>query len=176
MAMGFITRNKSGTVVNGKNQILKSVPLNYMFKNSELQDICEFRNMLETQCAQIASTRASDEAINRMTSVIEEMKIKAKENDIEALTKLDQKFHFEIAASVNNPIISNTLAAVTDEYEHTAYLGYCLGEKIIDQSIEFHEQILDAIKKHDPELAHFRMQAHIKNIYWVLQNITLENS
>lgn len=172
-AMGFITRTKAGTTVNNNKQIIASVPLNYMFKNSELQDIYEFRNMLETQCAQIASMRASEDSINTMANIIKEMRIKGAEHDIDALTELDVKFHFEIASSVGNPLIKNTLVAVTNEFEHSAYAGYCLDQSIIEQSIDFHQQIYEAIKNHDAELARFKMQAHIKNIYYVLQKVSL---
>lgn len=173
-AMGFITRTKAGTTVNNNKQIIASVPLKYMFKNSELQDIYEFRNMLETQCAQLASIRASEESINTMAKIIEEMRINCAAHDIDALTELDVKFHFEIASSVGNPLIINTLIAVTNEFEHSASAGYYLDQSVIDQSIDFHQQIYEAIKNHDAELARFKMQAHIKNIYYVLQKVSLD--
>jgi GntR family transcriptional repressor for pyruvate dehydrogenase complex len=175
MAMGFITRTKAGTTVNNNKQIIASVPLNYMLKNSELQDIYEFRNMLETQCAHLASKRASEESINTLAKIIEDMRVKAAEHDIDALAELDVKFHFEIASSVGNTLIKNTLVAVTNEFEHSAYTGYCLDQSIIEQSIDFHQQIYEAIKNHDAELARFKMQAHIKNIYYVLQKVSLGN-
>jgi GntR family transcriptional repressor for pyruvate dehydrogenase complex len=173
-AMGFITRTKAGTTVNNNRQIISSVPLNFMFRNSDLKDIYEFRNMLETQCAQIASLRASQESINRMGEIIELMRLKAAENDIKSLTELDVKFHFEIASSVGNPLIKNTLFAVTNEFEQSAYAGYRYDQSVIEQSIDFHQQIFEAIKNHDPELARFKMQAHINNIYYVLQKVFSE--
>lgn len=175
MAMGFITRTKAGTKVNDNKKIIASVPLNYMFKNSELQHIYEFRNMLETQSAQMASLQASEESIETMATIIEEMREKGAQHDIASLTELDVKFHFQIASSVGNPLIKNTLVAVTNEFEHSAYSGYCLDQSIIEKSIDFHQQIYEAIKKHDPELARLKMHAHIKDIYQVLQKVSLQN-
>lgn len=169
MAMGFITRTKAGTTVNDNKRIITSVPLKYIFKNSELQDICEFRTMLETQSAQLAATKASEESVEMMGQIIEQMREKGAARDIEALTHLDTSFHFMIATSTGNALIKNTLAAVDHEFEQSAYSGYCLGESVILKSIDFHVQIYDAIKKRDPELARVKMHAHIKDIYGVLQ-------
>lgn len=176
MAMGFITRTKAGTRVNNNAQIISSVPLNYMFKKSELQYIYEFRSMLETQCAQLAAKRADDVSIQQLADIIDEMRVKGEEHDIDALTKLDLKFHSQIAAASGNPLLKNTLIAVTNEYENSAYAGYCLDQSIIDQSINFHENIYKAIKARDPELARIRMQSHINNIYQVLEQVTLESA
>lgn len=174
-AMGYITRTKAGTIVNNKSQILSSMSLNYLLKKSELQDIYEFRDMLETQCAEAACSKASVESIRKLGGIIEEMRIKAAEHDIEALAELDVRFHFEIASSLGNSLISNTLAAVTNEFERSATAGYFIAQSVIENSIAFHEQIFEAIKSHDAEMAKKRMRAHIHNIYEVLQKATLED-
>mgnify|MGYP000871480556 CR=1 FL=1 len=176
MAMGFISRTKAGTKVNNNAQIIASVPLNYMFKKSELQYIYEFRSMLETQCAQLAALRADDEAIQKLADIIDEMRTSGSNHDIDSLTRLDLKFHSHIASTTGNPLLKNTLIAVTDEYENSAYTGYCLDQRIIDQSINFHQQIYDAIKARDAELARIRMQSHINNIYQVLEKVSLEST
>lgn len=176
MAMGFITRTKAGTTVNDNKRIITSVPLKYIFKNSELQDIYEFRTMLETQSAQLAATKASEDSIEMMSQIIDQMREKGARRDIDALTHLDTSFHFLIATSTGNALIKNTLAAVTHEFEHSAYSGYCLDASIILKSIDFHEQIFQAIKNRDPELAKVKMHAHIKDIYGVLQRVSYEGS
>lgn len=173
-AMGFITRTKAGTTVNDNRKIISSVPLKYIFKNSELDEIMEFRIMLEAQNAFLAARYADDQAIEEMEKILEDMKNNAG-SDIDRLSKLDFNFHFSIAMATNNSLLKNTLAAVANELERSAYSGFYIDpETTIKNSVEFHEQVVAAIKAHDPQTAKRAMRAHIKNIYTVLRKVMLE--
>ena len=69
----------------------------------------------------------------------------------------------------NNSLLKNTLVAVTNELERSSYSGYTIDpQTTIANSIEYHEQILDAIRTHDQKRAKQAMRNHIKDIYTVL--------
>jgi GntR family transcriptional repressor for pyruvate dehydrogenase complex len=171
MALGFITRSKKGTVVNETRHIICSVPLNFMFKNSNLNDIDVFRQMLETETAYLAADRADNEQIDEMHVIIEQMKQRA--DDIESLAEDDISFHLAIATASCNSLLTNTLTAVMNEIKNSASAGFYADTSLISRSIHFHEQILGAIVAHDKRQARITMRAHIKDIYIVLRNISL---
>ena len=167
-AMGFISRSKSGTTVNPMRRIVASVPLRYLFRNSDLNEIMEYRIMLETQTAYLAAKYADDSTIKELESIIEQMQ-KIGESDPTELSHLDIQFHFTIAMASNNSLLKNTLVAVTNELERSSYSGYSIDPEItITNSLEFHKQILDAIREHDQKRAKSAMRNHIKDIYTVL--------
>ncbi|MBC8535376.1 FadR/GntR family transcriptional regulator [Feifania hominis] len=173
-AMGFITRTKAGTTVNDRLRIISSIPLRYIFKNSDLDEIMEYRIMLESQNAYLAAKFADDRAIEDMEGIIAEMRENAG-SDVTRLSQLDFNFHFAIATATNNSLLKNTLAAVAGELERSSYSGYYINPtKTISTSIDFHEQILSAIRAHDQTRAKHAMRNHIKDIYTNLRKVMYE--
>lgn len=167
MALGFITRSKTGTTVNDTQQIITSVPLNYIFKNTSLDDIDEFRQMLETESCYLAAERATPQQIGELEGILRHMK--DNRDDIEALTKDDIRFHLAVANASGNALLRKTLMAIVNEIEDSAYSGYYMETGSIDRSIHFHEQICSAIAAHDQHRARTSMRTHIKDIYIVLR-------
>lgn len=173
-AMGFITRTKVGTTVNPMRQIVSSIPLRYLFRKSDLDEIMEYRIMLESQTAYLAAKYADDVTIQELEKIIEEMRANAG-SDVTRLTQLDINFHFTIAMASNNSLLKNTLAAVTNELERSAYSGYNIDpDTTIANSIKFHGLILDAIRAHDPKRARQAMRSHVRDIYTVLMRKMLD--
>lgn len=168
-AMGFITRSKTGTTVNDRNRIVTSMPLRYIFKNSELNDAMDFRIMLESHAADLAGQKADETAISEMQYLIDEMQ---RTTDVAKLSNLDFNFHLSIATASKNVLLRNTLIAIAGEMERSTYSGYMLGENVVENSIAFHLSILDAIKQHDGTLAKHRMRTHIRDIYTVLLRLS----
>lgn len=167
-AMGFISRSKSGTTVNSMRRIVASVPLRYLFRNSALDEIMEYRIMLESQTAYLAAKFADDSTIRELENIIARMK-EIGATDAAELSQLDIQFHFTIAMASNNSLLKNTLVAVTNELERSSYSGFTIDpQTTIANSIEYHEQILDAIRAHDQKRAKQAMRNHIKDIYTVL--------
>lgn len=170
-AMGFITRSKSGTTVNPTRQIIASVPLRYLFRHSDLDEIMEYRIMLETQTAFLSAKYADDAIIQELEGILGEMKHNGS-SDVNRLSQLDINFHFTIAMASNNSLLKNTLAAVTNELERSSYSGYYIDPKTtIANSIMYHEQVLAAIRDHDQKRARQAMRAHIMDIYTVLRRV-----
>lgn len=170
-AMGFITRTKSGTTVNPMRQIVSSIPLRYILRRSDPDEIMEYRIMLESQTAFLAAKYADDAAIRELESIIKEMHQNSG-SDIARLSQLDINFHFTIAVASNNNLLKNTLAAVTNELEHSSYSGYNIDpDNSIRKSIDYHEQIFVAIAAHDQKAAKRAMRNHIIDIYTSLRRI-----
>lgn len=173
-AMGFITRSKSGTTVNSMRQIVSSIPLRYLFRKSDLDEIMEYRIMLESQTTYLAAKYADDVTIHELENIIAEMRENAG-SDVSRLSQLDINFHFTIAAASNNVLLKNTLAAVSNELERSSYSGYNIDPMTtIGNSIDYHEQILAAIRIHDQKGAKRAMRSHVRDIYTVLRRNILD--
>lgn len=170
-AMGFITRTKSGTTVNSMRQIVSSIPLRYLFRRSDSDEIMEYRIMLESQTAFLAAKYADDAVIAELEKIIIEMRQNSG-TDIARLSQLDINFHFTIAVASNNNLLKNTLAAVTNELERSSYSGYNIDpDNTIRKSIDYHEQIFAAIASHDQKAAKRAMRNHIIDIYTFLRKM-----
>jgi GntR family transcriptional repressor for pyruvate dehydrogenase complex len=167
-AMGFIRRTKSGTTVNPMRQIVASIPLRYLLRHSDLDEIMEYRIMLETQIAYLAAKYADEMMISELSHILDEMRSN-NGSDVSRLSQLDISFHFTIATASNNSLLKNTLVAVSNELERSSYSGYSLDPKTtISNSLDYHQQILEAISEHDQKKARRAMRNHVKDIYTVL--------
>ena len=170
MVLGFITRTKTGTYVNDNNQIIASTPIDSMMKKSDLQDLWEFREMLEVEAAGLAAERATDEGISNLQVIVNQMRENC--SDVDFLTQSDGKFHYGIIDMSGNTLIKNTMIALTSGMEQTAYSGYQNDASIIDHSILAHQKIIDALKTRDKRLSRAAMRAHIVENYKTLHNLT----
>lgn len=173
-AMGFIRRTKSGTTVNPMRQIVASIPLRYLLRHADLDEIMEYRIMLETQTAYLAAKYADEMMILELSNILDEMRSNSG-SDVSRLSQLDISFHFTIATASNNSLLKNTLVAVSNELERSSYSGYSLDPKTtISNSLDFHQQILEAIREHDQKKARRAMRNHVKDIYTVLMRNLLK--
>lgn len=165
-AMGFIKRSKSGTVVSSFQNIASSVPLRYLLRSSNMENLRDFRFTLESQTAYFAAQRASIETIDSLHRILDKMKHYSRSTKAELLSRLDYEFHITIAQASDNVLLLNTLSATVTELEGSAFSGFYLKpERTIPKSIEYHEKILEAIESHSPDLAKQLMEAHIKDVY-----------
>lgn len=169
MVLGFITRTKTGTFVNDNNQIIASTPIDSMMKKSDLQDLWEYREMLEVEAAGLAAERANEKDFSDLQEIVAEMKRNSA--DVEFLTQSDGKFHYRIFEMSGNTLIKNTMIALTSGMEQTAASGYQNDAGIIVHSIMAHQKIIDALKTRDKRLARAAMRAHINEIYLTLHNL-----
>jgi len=173
VALGFIIRSKRGTTVNKTRELISSVPLNYVVRNSNLDDLDDFRQMLETETAYLAAQNATDEQISEIRRILDYMREST--DDLDALTEGDTSFHLAIANASHNTMMINTMTAVLSEIKTSAHSGYYSDASSIDRSIHFHAQIYDAIRERDKNRARIAMRAHIKDIYIVLRTMGVIN-
>ena len=169
-AMGFITRSKVGTRINQINDIRSSVPLSYLFRKADINEVMEYRIMLESQIAYLAAKNMDDSNIEQLRLILEEM-VENDGKDVQRLTQLDIKFHYTMAIGCNNRLLLNTMSALTTQIHRSAYSGYYVDPKVtIPHSIMYHKQIFEAIRDHNQKAARAATREHVKDIYLVLRN------
>lgn len=161
---GFIKRVKRfGTIVNDFSDISKAAPLGTSLIMSDIDELLEFRVMIEAELARLAALRASEENINSMKEALENMKKSG--SDLADLTQHDTRFHMEIAKASGNRLLMSTMENAKDVFQTGIYRAFQRKTKTnVENALYFHEQILDAIIHKDSNGAYTMMRRHIESV------------
>lgn len=152
---------RRGVVINdfrksGSLAILSSL---LSYHNGELapqfvSSLLSMRILVETETARLASVNASVAQILELQEIIKR-EIAADRDNITALTELDFEFHLIISIASENlayPLILNSFKAVYTHFT-CAFFVKTAGSQVIDEVFAFHQQLISAIEKHQPEKA-----------------------
>lgn len=124
-------------------------------------DMVEARLALECQVVALAASRRSDETIKQL------------EDDLDCMTQEihnrsrfiehDMGFHDAIAEATENPIFI-ALVAVLHDLIHTVQERYPDSLEARQNSLRYHQEILQALKEGDADKASTTMRAHLEDI------------
>jgi len=156
-------------VIQGKGTYILEIATQYdeivkffsEFSNYSLDYLMEARIMLEGEFARLAALNASQEEIDVIERVFNEI---AKSKDINSFVVKDLKFHLTIAKATHNPIMNGIMKIIVEMlYKET--------QKIIEISkdtrvntIETTRNLVQAIKQRNADQAKELMSEHISNI------------
>lgn len=163
-SMGFIQRVKRlGTIVNDFHNISKQAPLSTSLILSDLDELLEFRAMVEAELARLAAKRAKPENLTVMGDALDKMRHCG--SDIQALTNYDTMFHMEIAKSSGNHLLINTMENARDAFNKGIYRAFQVDTREnVAEALLFHDRILDAVTRQEPEEAYALMRQHIRAV------------
>ena len=156
-------------VIQGKGTYILEIATQYdeivkffsEFSNYSLDYLMEARIMLEGEFARLAALNASQEEIDIIERVFNEI---VKSKDLNSFVVKDLKFHLTIAKATHNPIMNGIMKIIGEMlYKET--------QKIIEISkdtrvntIETTRNLVQAIKQRNAEQAKELMSEHIRNI------------
>ncbi|TFG92969.1 MAG: FadR family transcriptional regulator [Candidatus Atribacteria bacterium] len=156
-------------VIQGKGTYILEIATQYdeivkffsEFSNYSLDYLMEARIMLEGEFARLAALNASQEEIDLIERVFNEI---VKSKDLNSFVVKDLKFHLTIAKATHNPIMNGIMKIIVEMlYKET--------QKIIEISkdtrvntIETTGNLVQAIKQRNAEQAKELMSEHIRNI------------
>ncbi len=120
------------------------------------QDLLEVRFMIEPEIASIAATKATEEEIERLQHLCDEVEqlILHKKNH----RLKDIEFHTEIAKISRNQVVATLIPIIDKSIEIFIELTKSALEQ---ETIETHREIFEAIKNKDPKGAHDAMYLHL---------------
>lgn len=123
-----------------------------------LRDVIEARILLEpTMCSKAAGMR-SEEGLQRLETIVHEMEATIGESD--QFGKLDLMFHQEIARIADNVVLEHVQEVLQRAVEEFIYQNV-RDLKTREAALVDHQDILDKIRKGDPEAAGESMHRHI---------------
>ncbi|MEN8226902.1 MAG: FadR/GntR family transcriptional regulator [Bacteroidota bacterium] len=171
-ARGLITIQKgSGMYVTEINieDAIKSLNLYYdlKFDKNLIAQIIEVRLLFEPEIARLAAQNRTDANISELEEIHSEFE-NCDPDNTQKETDLDNKFHLSITKSTSNPIMQITMEPIYSllpRMRNYIY-GNIDGEKA--HTLNYHNQILYAIRDQDGDQAYQVMKEHLlrtKSIY-----------
>ncbi|MEE3250548.1 MAG: FCD domain-containing protein, partial [Chloroflexota bacterium] len=126
--------------------------------DAELHDIFEVRHLLEPQLAALAAERATDEDVERLSSILVEQQRQIMEG--ETGVDADTEFHFALATATHNLALVKVVSAVEDVLRQSR--DQTLQQPGRSQrSLESHRQILVMVQTGDHLGARSAMEHHL---------------
>jgi GntR family transcriptional repressor for pyruvate dehydrogenase complex len=160
VGMGVLTiRRGDGTYVSEvlpENYLNALLPV-LLIEGASINEMLEFRAMIEAESARLASRRANSEDLGRMSEVLAVMeKCKGNVSDFAAA---DLNFHTAIAMAAHNSVIIKVNAIIHDMLKKT--MEEIVGITGYEDGLFYHKKILEAIRNRDEEGAVSLMREHI---------------
>lgn len=125
----------------------------------DVQDLYEFRGMLECQAARLACERASDEALQNLATQIAHYEALSDEEPVEQLLKLDQEIHEAVAVMAGNGELLEALRKVNQRIYFFRWVDMTGRRNSAEHG---HKLIVQALLQRDPDLASAAMSAHVR--------------
>jgi GntR family transcriptional repressor for pyruvate dehydrogenase complex len=128
-----------------------------------LLDLLEVRRALEVHIAALAARRATSGDIADMEMSVGAMR--AADHEFEAFHTADVRFHENLAAASGNRLLVFLIEAFAEplrESRQRSFAGHRARGGGIDDVIEQHQTILDAVKARNPKAAAQGMREHLQ--------------
>ncbi|WP_010281401.1 FadR/GntR family transcriptional regulator [Bacillus timonensis] len=164
-AQGLIEKTQKGTIITGNHDKFFSDSLMFQlyFSSADWQDIFEARRFLERELTYLATTRASSEDFDEIEHTIDEMELSIHDNNQSVYVTSNLLFHERIAKASKNLVLFNLYESINNLIKHSQEKGVTvLG--VMNESLNYHKSILDAMRQRNPELASSLMVKHINSV------------
>jgi GntR family transcriptional repressor for pyruvate dehydrogenase complex len=162
--MGVVEpRQGAGTIVCEISTNSLANPLANALKRKEelVNELLDFRKMLEPPLAARAATHASVEEISEMEEILARQDKKQRQG--ESTIVEDSEFHYSIALASGNSVVLKVLDILMDLLRETRERSLQIQGRP-QKSLAGHRRILSAIKRRDAEAAKAAMRRHIEDI------------
>ena len=142
---------------------------------AEIVEAYSMRLLLESAAARLAAASITQEQVEALCQVLNQMEGMVTLNEMHSLRLLNREFHLQVVAAAGSSLLSriyNTVAnAFPDWMLYEAMFRY---PELLDSSLrkehEEHRLILEALAAHDPEAAARHTLEHIQNLGKDLHN------
>jgi GntR family transcriptional repressor for pyruvate dehydrogenase complex len=123
-------------------------------------DICQFRLVVEGQCARLAAMRITDEQIGELERNLATFKSQTRAMDGEASAATDFEFHQLIVEFAGVRLFTDLHLNMRGLVMQAIRMPRSAHSRAWEPVVE-HERILEAIRRRDPDETRYYMQSHI---------------
>lgn len=156
-------------VIQGKGTYVLEIATQYdeivnffsEFSNYSLDYLMEARIMLEGEFARLAAVNASQDEIDVIERVFNEI---CNSKDTNTFFVKDLQFHLTIAKATHNPIMNGLMKIIVEMLYKETQKIIEISEDTRENTIETTRDLVQAIKQRDAEKAKELMSEHIRNI------------
>lgn len=126
----------------------------------ELHEVFELRVRLEGHCATLAARSASPEDVAAICSAYEGVEAVLAAEDWRRLVEMDRDFHRAVARAARNRWLARTIGTLHNNALRFWHFGLSRrAAPTLEEEIELHQGVAEAIARHDPEAAQQAMRA-----------------
>lgn len=152
--------------------LVKSIPnrgtLVIGISEKDIDDIYTIRMYVEGLAAKWAAQHITDEQLEQMRSIVELQEFYVEKKDILQVWQLDSRFHQLLYKASGSHVLRHTLSNLHRYIQRVRELSIKKPGRAIPSVCE-HRSILEAIEKHDGELAEKLTSEHIRNAHQNIQ-------
>lgn len=138
-------------------------------EDPDFKSLVETRILLELKTARLAAIRRTNEDLIKIKETLDAYSVKVL-NDEDAMQE-DLLFHLAIAKASNNSTMNTFMLIITPEIITNFKKYHVCDDKLAHLAIKEHQEIYDAIKDQNPQLAKEKMKQHFKVLYQYCYNI-----
>ncbi len=136
-----------------------------LHQDDSVLEILQVRRMLEPQATALAARVIDDEQLADVSQLLDALDDDA---DIEALVAHDVQFHSRIAAAAGNAYLTSLLDSLSSRTVRARIWRGITEGGSVERTIGEHRAILDALQRHDAELAQALMTSHVSGVeHWL---------
>ncbi len=166
--LGLIRRTKEGTFVSdGRPVVSDRLAWEHALQKASLREVFEMRRMFESNLAELAASRASDEDIAEMRGALQE-----DDGTLAGFLGSDIAFHSAVASAAQNAAIYELYTAVKDLLfrSHRVFnSAHRAGRQdqvlqLLREARKDHEELLAMIEKQDRSGARRAMREHLDRL------------
>lgn len=159
------TRTGEGTFISNNESTMKFLePLSMILALEEniVEELLEFRMVLECDCIRLATERITDEELDEMKKYIDSLE--AMEGNEESSIEADMMFHYTIGKASKNKVLYQVLTSISEvmnlhiKNTRTKLVSNPLTMK---RFVEQHMDIYHAMKNRDADEAIKAVQGHL---------------
>ncbi len=133
--------------------------------DATILEVIEVRRILEPAATALAATRIVPDTLDELERLLERT---SASSTIEELVSVDIDFHRLIATTAGNAALAAMLDSISGPTQRMRVWRGLVGEGVFDRTIAEHRAILDALHRHDAELARSWATVHVSGVEeWV---------
>jgi GntR family transcriptional repressor for pyruvate dehydrogenase complex len=125
-------------------------------------EIVEAREVIETGVAQIVAARATPYDVELLEQLLADME--ADLSDMMGFAEMDVSFHTSLAEIAGNRLLSQFIVSLRGLLHQTIIEDLKKSADLARISLDQHREIVDAIKKGNPDLAGRAMKYHLRDV------------
>ncbi len=129
--------------------------------DATIVEVIEVRRILEPAATALAATRIAPATLDELERLLERT---SASSTIEELVSVDIEFHRLIARTAGNAALAAMLDSISGPTQRMRVWRGLVGEGVFDRTIAEHRAILDALHRHDPELARSWATVHVSGV------------
>jgi GntR family transcriptional regulator, transcriptional repressor for pyruvate dehydrogenase complex len=146
---------------NFENSLFEPLSVMFMLEKRNPSEIIELRKVIEVETVALAAERITDDELQEIGEIIEELKVSENE---EVAVKVDKRFHYAVARAAKNGLILailNAVSSLIDDFIKDARMKILQEESNRVILSAQHEQVYLALRKHDASAAVKAMRDHL---------------